>query len=69
MAYPGALIYRLDGDGLAPTRFEETEHYTVTRSFLLRPESFFKHLFGKEPEPTDQQVTGGRSIPVLQGAN
>ena len=55
MAYPGALIYRLDGDGLAPTRFEETEHYTVTRSFLLRPESFLKHLFESNPEPTDQE--------------
>jgi hypothetical protein len=31
-------------------RFEETEHYTVTRSFLQQPESFLKHLFRKEEE-------------------
>jgi predicted ATPase len=54
MAYPGALIYKLDETGIAPTRYEETEHYTVTRSFLLRPESFLKHLLapaGDEEEP------------------
>ncbi len=48
MAYPGALIYQLDGNGLLPSRLEDTEHFTVTRNFLLRPESFLKHLFEKE---------------------
>jgi predicted ATPase len=51
MAYPGALIYRLDSSGIAQTRFEETEHYTVTRSFLQQPESFLKHLFRKGEDP------------------
>jgi predicted ATPase len=50
MAYPGALIYQLDSSGIAQTRFEETEHYTVTRRFLQRPESFLKHLFRREEE-------------------
>ena len=49
MAYPDALIYRLDAQGIAPTRFEDTEHYTVMRSFLLQPQSFLKHLFDDEP--------------------
>lgn len=53
MAYPGALIYKLDDTGLAPTRYEETEHYTVTRSFLLRPESFLKHLVTRTDPPEE----------------
>jgi predicted ATPase len=56
MAYPGALIYKLDENGIAPTRYEETEHYTVTRSFLLRPESFLKHLLARPDEPGDPEV-------------
>ena len=51
MAYPGALLYKLDETGIAPTRYEETEHYTVTRSFLMRPESFLKHLVPAADDP------------------
>jgi predicted ATPase len=47
MAYPGALIYRLDGNSIAPTTYQETEHYTITRDFLNSPERFFKTLFGR----------------------
>jgi predicted ATPase len=53
MAYPGALIYKLDETGIAPTLYEETEHYTVTRGFLMRPEAFLKHLFLKDEETED----------------
>lgn len=45
MAYPGALIYQLGREGIAPVRFEDTEHYQVTRSFLENPERYFRHLF------------------------
>ena len=50
MAYPGALIYKLDDQGLTRTTLEETEHYTVTRNFLLRPQSFLKHLLEEDAE-------------------
>jgi predicted ATPase len=53
LAYPGALIYKLDEHGLARTTYEETEHYTVTRSFLMRPESFLRHLVAKPNEPDE----------------
>jgi predicted ATPase len=56
MATPGALIYRLDENGIAPTRYEETEHYTVTRSFLMRPESFLKHLLEGPNEDEEPEV-------------
>jgi predicted ATPase len=48
LAYPGALIYRLDDRGIAATSYEETEHYTITRSFLQNPARFFKNLFEEE---------------------
>jgi len=48
LAYPGALIYRLDDQGIAPTEYEQTEHYTITRSFLQNPARFFKTLFSDD---------------------
>jgi len=43
--YPGALLYQLDAAGIAPVRYQDTEHYRITRDFLADPERFFKHLF------------------------
>ena len=34
MAYPGARIYWLDGTGYTQVRYEDAEHYEVTRRFL-----------------------------------
>ena len=45
LAYPGALIYHLGADGIAPIRYEDTEHYTLTRDFLNDRARYFKHLF------------------------
>jgi predicted ATPase len=45
MAYPKALIYRLDSNGIERVAYEETEHYRITRDFLNSPERFFKGLF------------------------
>lgn len=53
LAYPGAQLLSLDGDGIAPIAYQETHHYQVTKQFLDSPERFFKHLFaaGAEEEP------------------
>lgn len=48
MAYPRATILELSRDGLRTVRWDETEHYRVTRDFLASPERFFKHLFAPE---------------------
>jgi predicted ATPase len=45
LAYPGAVIFDLDGDAIEPIRYQDTRHYLVTRDFLSSPERFFKHLF------------------------
>ena len=46
LAYPGALLYSLDGDSIGTLAYEETQHYLITRAFLESPQRFFKHLFG-----------------------
>ncbi|KYF84368.1 AAA family ATPase [Sorangium cellulosum] len=45
LAYPGATIYRLSEDGIAEVAYEETEHFALTRDFLLHRERFFRELF------------------------
>jgi len=44
LAYPGAIIFDLDGDAIQSVRYEETKHYLITRDFLNSPDRFFKHL-------------------------
>jgi len=38
LAYPGALVYWLDQDGIRPVDYQETEHFQVTRNFLNDPQ-------------------------------
>ena len=49
LAYPGATIYQLSDSGIAQVQYEETEHFFLTREFLLHRERFFHELFD-EPE-------------------
>lgn len=48
LAYPDAKIYLLDAAGIAPTRFQDTEHYAVTKSFLQDPTAALKRLFAND---------------------
>jgi predicted ATPase len=51
MAYPGAKIYLLDKTGFSAVRYEETEHFKVTRSFLNDHKGMLERLFADdEPE-------------------
>ncbi|MEX1056288.1 MAG: AAA family ATPase [Natronospirillum sp.] len=45
LAYPGALIYHIDGSGISPVRYEDTEHYEVTKAFLDNPARMLEELF------------------------
>ena len=45
LAYPGALIYNLDVSPLQLVKYENTEHYRLTRDFLNNREKFFRSLF------------------------
>ncbi len=44
MGYPGADILLLDEDGIRRVEYEETEHYFITREFLLNRERMLREL-------------------------
>ena len=45
MAYPGATIFLLDRSGIQQVRYEDTEHYGVTRAFLQDPAGMLRRIF------------------------
>ena len=45
LAYPGALIYQINGSGISRVKYEDTEHYAVTKAFLENPERMLAELF------------------------
>ena len=45
MGYPGADILLLDEDGIHRVDYEDTEHYFITREFLLNRERMLRELF------------------------
>lgn len=45
MAYPGALIYHFSESGIEPIEYKDTEHFTITREFLNKPEKMLQYLF------------------------
>lgn len=47
LAYPEATIYSLDQEGIRRTRYEDTEHYAVTRAFLQDPAARLRVLFAE----------------------
>lgn len=50
LAYPGAVLYSLDGDSIDEIAYRETEHYLVTHDFLNAPERYLRHLFRDRSE-------------------
>lgn len=44
LAFPGAAIYSFDRTPPGVVEYEELEHVTLTRDFLLRPGQYLKHL-------------------------
>jgi predicted ATPase len=45
MAYPGASIFLLDRSGIHNVRYEDTEHYAVTKAFLQDPTGMLRRIF------------------------
>jgi predicted ATPase len=48
LGYPNARIYVLSDDGIDETRYEDTEQYELTRSFLDDRERFLRYLFSDD---------------------
>ncbi len=51
MAYPDASIFQLTEKGPSPIRYEETEHFQVTRDFLAQRERMLRTLLEDERGP------------------
>jgi predicted ATPase len=47
LAYPDATIYQLDAAGIAPVRFDDTEHVRLTRDFLNDKDRFLARLLSE----------------------
>jgi predicted ATPase len=47
MAYPTAKIFHLDETGFTEVRYEETEHYAVTREFIKDPVRMVKKILAE----------------------
>ncbi len=50
LAYPGAVLLSLDGPGITPVEYTDTQHYRLTMDFLGCPERYFQHLFAPDDE-------------------
>jgi len=50
MAYPGAKVLQLDAAGYREVRYEDTEHYAVTREFLANPARMLAQLFAADED-------------------
>ena len=44
ICYPGAAIYQFDENGVRETNYEDTEHFSLTKSFLDNPALYLRHL-------------------------
>jgi predicted ATPase len=53
LAYPGATLISLDGGRLHEVRFKDTEHYRVTRDFLVDPDTHLAEIFERADHPLD----------------
>ncbi len=48
LSYPGAKIVQLDPNGLSEVKYEDTEHYSVTKMFLNNHKGMLHHLLEEE---------------------
>ena len=44
LAYPNAAIYEITSESMEQTILENTDHYSVTKSFLNNPNAFLRHF-------------------------
>lgn len=44
MAFPGATLYEITGKGMRQVALEDTEHYSLTKTFLNDPQAYLRFL-------------------------
>ncbi len=52
MAYPHAKIIEVSASGLREVAYTETDHFRITRDFLLRHERMLGHLLADDAPTT-----------------
>jgi len=57
MAYPGAKIFLLDRAGIHEVRYEDTEHFAVTKAFLQDPAGMLRRIFDDVEKDLKGQAT------------
>lgn len=50
MALPNAEVLTLSADGIQSTNYQETEHFTIMKTFLNAPEKMLDYLFEEEED-------------------
>jgi predicted ATPase len=55
MSYPGATLLTFDGGSIREIAYTATDHYRITRDFLLDPEDQLKRLFS-ESSPAEDEI-------------
>lgn len=48
LTFPNAIIYELKEDGIYQVRYDETEHYQLTKNFLDCPQRILRHLLNNQ---------------------
>ncbi|HMJ16372.1 MAG TPA: AAA family ATPase [Polyangiaceae bacterium] len=48
LAYPDSRIFSLDRTGMAEVKYEDTEHYAVTKAFLMNPQRMLDRIFADD---------------------
>lgn len=55
LAYPNARIYEFTAGGIIEVKYPDTDHFRVTRDFLLGPERMQRLLLSAEGEDLTSQ--------------
>jgi predicted ATPase len=50
LSYPGVVIFSFGQERITPVLYEETEHYQITRDFLMDPNLYHQFLFSDSNE-------------------
>jgi predicted ATPase len=53
MAYPDAMIYEFSAQGINAVNYEDTNHYNVTRNFLMSPKRMLRELLAAKTDEDD----------------
>jgi len=53
LAYPHAWIYQFSEDGIQRVRYEDTDHFTITRNFMRDPTGMIQRLIGQDQGELD----------------